>query len=79
MEKKSFPYLRFDGPKIGKYHIRINNKLVKVVKKEQYLDYNLLSDVFDKWLRINYPPFCKNPIRWLFGGKKNYNTEGLYN
>lgn len=51
----------------------INNHFICYIPVHFENNEKILDEIFTKWLQYNYPYFCKNPIGWLFGGKKCYN------
>jgi hypothetical protein len=61
--------------KDGLYYIAINSRIILPVKKEDFGNYDLLSEVYDKWREANYPSFWRNPFRWLFGGPLRYDIS----
>lgn len=51
--------------KDGKYFIEFDGDTLKEIPKESYEDYNFLDSEFDKYLKIKWPSFWRNPLKWL--------------
>jgi hypothetical protein len=53
--------------------IQINGHMVLRVDERRFGDQAFLEFTFKKWVAYNYPSFWKSPVRYLFGGKMEYN------
>ncbi len=53
----------------GRNFICVNGYAIACTSK---YDPIIMSREFDRWMKYNYPSFWRNPIRYLFGGRKIY-------